>query len=495
MSRADARGRSGKSASLSRALHAVLDLVEFDRLDVADAVRRWSEQDTPHPGVERWVAHAVANVRGADAKIEDLPPGLLPVSRWWARQRPAEQGDPGVYEETVQGRRYETEDGVREIRLLRYRSVKGRPVDDREVAFAAGVVAGASPVLSNPWSKTEYLLGRFEAPDQVRIVEVGCADGSANVLFTGTRQDALDRYSVVEESLTDAVTGSGYLPGYDCARCVLVDICPVVPSMPGLLGVEGGTGPRRSWSVTTARTYDSCPARAYFYQLSLPGDRAVEDTDATRRGKAVHHWIEQRHRADPACACGASDVPNSADSWVSGDHHVEGEQARLGVQMIGDHSLVCPLRGLPADAQVLPEHLVVVFDPTANVVVVAKTDLLYQDADGWVLRETKTQHRPGHGDLFEDYPQLTLATVLSADGLFTEGEVGLRVEIERLTGAGPILTAVEVDDPAIVARARKELTSLVEGWFEDTEHPTKSGTACRDCPFTRWCPDARKVLK
>ncbi|MGW0521876.1 PD-(D/E)XK nuclease family protein [Crossiella sp. NPDC003009] len=471
----------------------MLDAVEFDRLAPAVAIARWRDRETPHPGVERWVTHAVTNVLAAEARIEGLPTGLAPVSRWWARQRPATTGEPGRYEETVHGRRYENEDGVREIRLLRHGSVKNRPIDDREVAFAAGVVAEARPVLSNPWAANEFRLGRFEAPTWVRVVEVGCADASTQVLFSGTPQEALGRYaSDVADSVGEAISARGYRPGEDCGRCVLVDVCPAVPSLPGLLGVDEGSFPRRTWSVTTGRTYRDCPARAHFGRLFLPGDRAVEGSDAVRRGRAVHHWIEQRHRAVPHTPCRASDVPEPTESWYSGGWKAMGVQARLGSQMIGDHALVCPIRGLPADAQVLPEHSIVVFDPAVNVVVRIKADLLYQDDEGWVLREVKTQRVPSHGELFQDYPQLALAVVLSASGVLAEGKARLRVELERLTSRGPILTRVNAGNPAVLSRSRTVLTGLVEDWLTDTVYPTRPGRACRDCPYARWCPDASK---
>lgn len=508
--------RTGGGSSPIQALDKILDSVEFDRLDPAEAIRRWHDRADPHPGLARWVAHAVTNVLAAEAKIDDLPAGLTPVSRWWARQRPATPDGVGTYEETLRGRRYETADGIREIRLLRTHSVDDRPkgerpaddregeapdaddrgveqraADDREVAFAAGVAAGGSPVLSNPWSRTAYRLGRFAAPRRIRVVEIGCVDGSARVRFDGTPWEAADRYTaVIAKALRTVTAGGAHRPGYDCGRCALITDCPAVPSLPGLLGVTAATPPRRNWSITTGREHRRCPARAYFRGQFLPGDRSVEESPATHRGRGVHHWIEQRHRATPHHACRASDVPDSVRSWESGGWNVVGAQARLGVQMIGDHALICPLRGLPDGAKVLPEHLVVVFDPDANVVVVSKADLLYQDADGWILRETKSRRSPG-GSGLREFPQLALAALLSASGVYAERETPLRVELERLTPAGPILTRFDVTDPAVLAHARQVVTGLAADWFVDADHPTKPGKACLDCPFTRWCPDAR----
>jgi hypothetical protein len=157
--------------------------------------------------------------------------------------------------------------------------------------------------------------------------------------------------------------------------------------------------------------------------------------------------------------------------------------------MIGDHALVCPLRNGPDDAEVHPERPIVVYDPDADVVVIAKTDLLYRVADRWTLRETKTVKAPSKEDLLVEYPQLALAVLLADAGVLPGGGP-CGVELERLTGSGPVVTELEVAAPDVVAQARRVLLKYVSEWHTDTRYPTKAGNACEDCPFTRWCPDA-----
>lgn len=65
----------------------------------------------------------------------------------------------------------------------------------------------------------------------------------------------------------------------------------------------------------------------------------------------------------------------------------------------------------------LAEHRLTVHDPDAGVVVIAKTDLLYQDSDGWVLRETKTTRHADDENLLVSYPQVALGIVLLAEGI------------------------------------------------------------------------------
>ena len=59
-------------------------------------------------------------------------------------------------------------------------------------------------------------------------------------------------------------------------------------------------------------------------------------------------------------------MPDTPDAWSAGGWEVTGEDARLGVQMIGDHSLVCALQDLPPGAVVLPEHQLLVYDSDAR---------------------------------------------------------------------------------------------------------------------------------
>jgi hypothetical protein len=49
-----------------------------------------------------------------------------------------------------------------------------------------------------------------------------------------------------------------------------------------------------------------------------------------------------------------------------------------------------------------------------------------------------------------------------------------------------------VADPVIVARARRAVTSLVEGWLKDETYKERPGQACASCSFVRWCPGGER---
>ncbi|MFD9702117.1 PD-(D/E)XK nuclease family protein [Lentzea sp. NPDC059081] len=487
-----------RQAGATTALGKVLDHVEHDGLPVTEAVTRWRKHADrpPPPMLVGWVTKAVRYYLTACAEIvwaEELPgeSKLAPVSRNWGRRRRVESdGGEVVHEEVVSGRRFEGE-GVRELRLLRTRSVRDRARDEAEIALAAGVVASASVVLSGMWDRRALTLRPALAPHRVRVVEIGCSDGSHNVLFEGTSQEAHEKYQRDAESLvSEAASGTEYLPGSDCGGCDLVGQCPAVPVRPGLLGVDGGGLSRRSWSLSSGRSFDDCPARLVAERLFLPRERATEDSDHTRRGQAVHGWLEDLHRRVPARACAADETPPTPDAWSAGRWSVSGEQARLGVQMIADHSLTCALRGPAGDVEAHPERPVVVFDPKANVVVVAKTDLLCRSGDVWKVRETKTVSVLDESDLMTQFPQLALAVVLSAEDGLRAGD-HVRVELERLSATGPVVTELDVDDPEVVAAARSVVQARVGAWHASPALTAKPGRVCKTCPFTQWCPESK----
>ncbi|MBT2208728.1 PD-(D/E)XK nuclease family protein [Actinomadura sp. NEAU-AAG7] len=474
-------------------LEKVLDLVEFDDLDVHTALRRWSggRGRDAHPALVRWTEHAARQYLGASAELAD---GLFlrPVSRRWARRldQPLD-GLVAPHEEIVYGRRY-AGDGVRELRLLRFRGVNDRRRDDAEVALAAAVLSAGGPVLSDPWRPGPLVIKQYEPPRRVRIVEVGCLDGSSNVLFDGAPEEAMTAYERhARTRVHEVAVGEALRPGTDCVRCPMVADCPAVPSVPGLLGIRDDTRPRRTWSVSTARRYGKCPPIPYFHDLNLPLDTGREENESTARGRVVHYEIETRHRRVPPRACAADDaMPGSSGSAKKVGE--DGLEMRLRQQMVGDHSLVCPMRnaGGDADAEFLPEHQVVVHDPAADVVVIAKIDLLYRIGGVWRFRETKTCRRLYEGDLLKKYRQVALAVLLSAEGALPGGPGGCRVELERLTATGPVLTEFDVNDPELVREAREIAQSSLAGWHSDDTLATSPGRACQTCGFARWCPDA-----
>lgn len=489
---------AARNAGATTSLGRVLDYVEHDGFTVEEALERWRRYtDRTPPMLVGWLAKAVQHYLTASAEIacqRTLPDATVPtpISRNWGRRRRFVDADGAevVHEEVVSGRRFEG-NGVRELRLLRTGSVRDRERDEAETALAAGVVASADLVLSGTWEKRPLTLRPAPRPQRVRIVEIGCSDGTSNVLFDGTAQEAHEKYAQdAEAAVVAAAEETGYLPGTGCGDCDLIGLCPAVPVRPGLLGVDGNGPPRRSWSLSTGRSFDDCPARLVAERLFLPRERVAENSDYTRRGQAVHAWLENLHRRVPARVCSPEEGPPTPDDWSAGRWTVTGSQARLGAQMIVDHTLTCALGGPAGQVEAHPEQPIVVFDQQANVVVVAKADLLYRVGDAWAVRETKTASVLDESDLLTQFPQLALAVVLAAEDGLRAGE-HVRVELERLSATGPVVAELDVDDPELVAAARAVVRARVEGWHSAPALTAKPGKVCKTCPFGQWCP-ARK---
>jgi hypothetical protein len=346
--------------------------------------------------------------------------------------------------------------------------------------------------LGRPRRGKPYTLGTVQQVRRVRVVEVGCEDGSWHVMFDGTPEEARQQYDEHARDRLSALTAGGeYRPGSNCAGCKLLGTCPALPRRPGLLGVSS-SGPVRTWSVTNGRHYLECPAQEYLDRLRLP--RApVPAGSAVARGQAVHAWLADRHARQPAVPCLPGDVPEPPDAWSAGGWGIVGEDARLGVQMIGDHSLTCALQGLPPEAVVLPEEQLVVYDAEARVLVIAKADLLYEADGAWTLRETKTARTVAEASLLDRYPQVALGILLLAAGIPGGSGPRNRVELERLTPSGPLLDDLDLTDPELLAEARRVIGGMVSGWREDGTAATRPGPACRGCDASRWCPDAATV--
>jgi hypothetical protein len=492
-----ARGPSGLTTFALEPLMTLLDMVEFDGLTLEQAQARLRDgraASRPHPGLLRWAGHAVSRFLSASAAL-DAARGWAarPASRAWVMQAAPPPGSDGpTYELCAWGRRYESADGEkRELRLPRVKSVEGRAVDPGESAAAALVLARGRPALGRPRSGKAHQLGTPQPVSSVRVVEVGCEDGSWQVMFDGPPQKAKLQYDEHARSrLTAATSGGEYRPGDDCADCKLLDACPALPRRPGLLGIAGAGRPVRTWSVTNGRHYMTCAAQEYLERLHLHPAADHEPGSAVRRGQAVHGWLASRHARQPAPPCAADDVPGTPDAWSAGRWEITGEDARLGVQMIGDHSLTCALQDLPPGAVILPEHQLMVYDPDARVLVIAKADLLYESGGAWALRETKTTRAVAGGSLLERFPQAALAIMLLAAGIPGGTPDRNRVELERLTPAGPLLDVLSPADPGLHAEARRVIRAMVTRWRADDSATAAPGPGCRACDASRWCPDA-----
>ncbi|HUJ76644.1 MAG TPA: hypothetical protein VL359_17405, partial [bacterium] len=332
-----------------------LDLIEDGKASVAEALSRAASGagrgrggKRLHPGLAQWAAQAVTHYLEARLPPVQMPgvgqPTVVPVVEdEWVQQldvgRVDEHGvrmpdEHGVrmYELCAWGRRYQSPDGLfRELRLPRFRTVEGAEREPGEVAMAARVLArgsrarvaeemGAGPYAWRTRRGRPYLVQEGTLPIWVRVVEVGCGDGSARVLFEGGPDNALREYEEdARGRLRATVDATERRPGRSCASCRLAPACLDLRKVPGLLGIADVTRPRRTLSVTDLRRHDKCPTQEHLRRLRLPRRLDIEyGSRAVQRGKAVHKLLEQLHARTPYRPCTLADVPDPR-GWSAGE--------------------------------------------------------------------------------------------------------------------------------------------------------------------------------
>jgi CRISPR/Cas system-associated exonuclease Cas4 (RecB family) len=463
------RGREVLESFTLGPFMTALDLIEDQRFTVDQALTAVSERPgrPMHDGVLQWTTHAVRGY--LDTFPGDATPTMRPVRRRWAYESRLSKPDgrgAHRYEINAWGRCYVPSDGrTRELRLLANR-LNARSRGDAEIAVAALVVAKGGP-------------GRL--PERVRIMQFGILEGAAETLFDDTAEAVVDVYRLHGKgALSSIVDSIEYRPGAACADCQFARVCPKLPQQSGLLGVSDPGKPRRTWSATNARSYRVCPARAYLRQQRLPTDAKIEQSAAAERGRAVHAFLERRHGPADREPCDLH-VPSN---WVPLGYDLTGDDRSLGARLLRHHAEICPLRY--AD-EVQTEPDLAYDDADANVVVLAKPDMLYQERGSWVWREVKTarsdRRRPA--DLLVEYPQLALGIVLVARGAFGLGRG--RVELEVLRPGGADLMTFDPFTDGVRKRAEQVLTDHVRVWRADERFAATPGDGCRRCEVSRWC--------
>jgi len=489
------RSRQGKKFLADFPLDAVvrvLDDVEVRGLSRQEAIARLGLGARPplHPGLARWAGNAAGGYLDAIGGL--VTPATTLVRDYWVVQQVS---GGRTWEAYAWGRRYQSPDGsVREHRFLRFGEADAERRDKSQVAIAAYATAFGIPA---PWPDSWQEAFRLRSDERsavlrVRVVEVGLDGGMPAVLFDGTPEHALALYAAeARDGLRDIVRGGTPEPGDACAGCKLITACEEIKRIPGLLGITDPTARQRTWSVTNGRSYRRCPAQDHLTRLHLP--KQDEYGSAAVRGQAVHEWLRESHSGPLHPACTVQDIPSSVHDWSAGRWHVTGQEAWAGARMIASHADLCPFSRAGQITEVRVEPTIAVLDTDANVIVIAKPDLLYLEDGAWVWREVKTRAYPlrSTADALWEFPQLALATLFLARDVLPGKRDGARAELEWLTADSGDVLLIDPSDLAQVTRAREVIHELAAPWHADKTMPANPGRHCADCPVRRWCPDAQ----
>ncbi|GIH68122.1 PD-(D/E)XK nuclease family protein [Sphaerimonospora thailandensis] len=476
---------------------SVLDAVEFDGDEIDRALDKVTKEsrDRLHPGVASWIRHACHTYRDvADSLAAELADDGIDV-RPERSPRISQFGSSSAEMRslTAWGRWYVSADGsLVEFRRLRMRRPFGA-ADDASTLAMAYVAGTGDPVQDHRELYNAIPVPVHKGvprPQRVRVVEVGLTDGADKALVDASPEEVRQSYqAAVRPTAAELLTGGGRTPGQDCAVCKIQVSCDSLPTAPGLLGLADRGTHRRTWSITTSRQYEVCPAQAHLRELRIPGES--ETSVAVQRGRAVHRWLEAAHTRGRACTL--ADLPDvEADDCGIADTLMDRADYHQARPYLLQHVDICPLRGPGVITEIRPEPKVAAYDPLADVVVLTSPDLLRRVDGRLVYRELKTSAVP-RGITAENaltmVPQLALAVCLIATGVF--GDTSGLVELEQLhvDSAEPVLT-FDAADPEVVATARAVIHERVRPWHGDVAFHANPGWWCRSCPVARWCPEA-----
>jgi hypothetical protein len=385
------------------------------------------------------------------------------------------------YERTAWGRRYASADGSeREAWLLSVNSVKrDRPL--AEIAEAASVTATGDP--SNAAFRDIHRPVAVDSvrPERVRVVGVGCGDGSRTVLADWNAAEITSRYDTHARPVLGRVVMDDRLnPGSGCERCEALAGCPAPPRTPGLLGVPGPRRPRkrRSVSASDLRMHAHCPA--YFHLtrvLHLKSPRP--ESEPVRRGRAVDRWLNEQHTQG---SCRTAMPPESLPGLTA-------DEQPPALAMVAQHLRDCPLTGLPAAERVEVQKRLTAYDPQLDVVIIADPDLLYTRSGGWIWRETKTASRPlwEGRELLATYPQLALAVLLMAAGVPGGDPRRSLIELELLYEDRARCLEIDPGESDTVADARRVIAGLAGPWAVDETYRPRTGKHCAGCEMLPHC--------
>jgi hypothetical protein len=221
------------------------------------------------------------------------------------------------------------------------------------------------------------------------------------------------------------------------------------------------------------------------------------ESPAQRRGRLAHAWFARAY--ERGIRCTQTDVPDPKTKDI-GEVATDlgwGEAEYLDVHpWLLAHTEVCPL-SLEHPTPTCPEVDVIVKDTDADLLVIARPDLLYSENERINWREFKTvaapiAHHPD--DFLQAYPQLPLAICMLADKAI-EGELATAlnttepgdVELELIWPGGARVISWAANDPATVSRARHLVAEMVDGWAFDQEWQPSANPPCRWCSMASMC--------
>jgi hypothetical protein len=455
---------------------------------VIDGLVQQHDDPPIHPGLVRYLRHALGTYVATNETLAEQTPGL--------RHTPPREA---FYDnDTVKAWAIYLDDGngLREARRLR--QTHTREPDPQTLAWAG--VAAYTLVHG-----TRTGVEPDPPPTRIRVVEVGLdIEDDIVVVFDGTPDEALGLFhDQASPRLFRLAGGTTRRPGRSCSSCRYLGGCDTLPRANGVLGVPSNGVCTRSVSASTLTSYRWCPAQHFLRDLAyVPRDRDADAPSIEQtRGDAVHRWLEAAHNRHEPCT--VDDLPDpelagpAVEDGALGLGPLEPYEYAHAWPLLRRHVAVCALQYDHVEGPIEVEVLRRFFDADADAVVVAKPDLTYVAGERPVWREVKTTgHLPpaDEHEIVDSSLAAALYLALLADGAASaDGETPGVLEWEVLTTADDDahLYYLETDNEPLVALARQKLAETAIRWHTDvTFAPAPQSWKCDRCPVQRWCPSA-----
>jgi hypothetical protein len=134
------------------------------------------------------------------------------------------------------------------------------------------------------------------------------------------------------------------------------------------------------------------------------------------------------------------------------------------------------------------------YDSAADVVVVAKPDLLRRRDRTLIVREVKTTTKALPTDeaiardQFDDVVYWFMS-LLVGGWITYYGCDDAQVELEILRADSAALFTFRSTDEDVTDIAQLRMDERVTDWHTDTTWPARPGPVCSFCPVAQWCPD------
>lgn len=353
---------------------------------------------------------------------------------------------------------YETTAGSREVHRLRY---------------------GHAKLESSTWADgAAWIVGDGGAP--VSVVECGLGDASeALVLDSALETEIGERHRVhTLPILRETYKANVPIPGPDCVRCRLVQVCPKIVPILIDAAFADSTPWARGLSQSDLTLYRTCPSKYFMKSQNLPADR--EFSEQASRGIRIHAKIAARHRDGLSC----DPLANSDDP--------EDEP------FLSAHASVCDRTG-PKSLAI--ERTLVGWDATLGDVIFMKPDEIRLQDDGTlILRDIKTTDNPLVLEAefaWEQYADATTWWIALLKGGLMRffGATRAEIHLEVLTPLGGTVHRIDLDDPTTDFRLEGWKLDTISLWLSDRDHfPSPHVQKCSQCEFLRWCREGQSHI-